>query len=362
MTETLPAPLVPAEVDLRDFAFTPIYRARLFGSTFNARASDSEWRAGVTLWLKSQDQVPAGTLPDDDVELCRLVELGKDLKAWRKIRAGALHGWFKCSDGRLYNEVTAEVALEGWIDKMLQRKSSGAGNAKRWGAEFDVGSVNEALATAAALLTALNPQSKALRKITTPKKTGTPTGNADGNPDGTSAGNPGGSPIRSQEKGREEKVREGTLGSVAKATGADAPSPPAEGQDLIIVNLTGLRPPAGDWAKLIFGEALDWIAQTLGRDKNKLRSVVGKWRKDLQNDRKLFELIAQAQSTSIAQPLEWLTKAVEQQKAPEKHAGPRPLARPGDETPYQKRVREWIEGGRAGPSPKPDIASARAPL
>ena len=34
---------------------------RLFGSSFHARASDAEWRAGVTLWLKSFHQVPAGS-------------------------------------------------------------------------------------------------------------------------------------------------------------------------------------------------------------------------------------------------------------------------------------------------------------
>ena len=32
----------------------------------------------MTLWLKAQDQVPAGSLPGDDVELCRLAELGRD--------------------------------------------------------------------------------------------------------------------------------------------------------------------------------------------------------------------------------------------------------------------------------------------
>lgn len=125
MTETLPAPPVPADADLRDFAFTPIYRARLFGSAFHARTSDAEWRAGVTLWLKSQDQFPAGSLPDDDIDLCRLAELGRDLKTWRKIRKGALHGWYKCSDSRLYNDVVAEVVNEQWTGKLRQR----------WGAE-----------------------------------------------------------------------------------------------------------------------------------------------------------------------------------------------------------------------------------
>lgn len=115
------APLVPSEVDLRDFAFTPIFRSRLFGSSFHARVSDAEWRAGVTLWLKSWDQVPAGSLPDDDVDLCRLAELGRDLKAWAKLRPGALHGWFACSDGRLYHKVVAEGVNEAWQRKQEQR-------------------------------------------------------------------------------------------------------------------------------------------------------------------------------------------------------------------------------------------------
>ncbi len=122
MTEqNLPAPLVPADVDLRNYPFTPIFRARLFGSAFHARSNDGEWRAGVTLWLKSWDQVPAGSLPDDDVDLCRLAELGRDLRSWKKVRAGALHGWIRCSDGRLYHRVVAEGVNEAWQGKQSQR-------------------------------------------------------------------------------------------------------------------------------------------------------------------------------------------------------------------------------------------------
>lgn len=112
--EDLPAPPVPPEVDLRDFAFTPVFRARLFGSSFHARSSDAEWRAGVTLWLKSWDQVPAGSLPDDDIDLCRLAELGRDMKTWAEVKAGAMRGWQKCSDGRLYHSVVAEGVMEAW--------------------------------------------------------------------------------------------------------------------------------------------------------------------------------------------------------------------------------------------------------
>lgn len=119
--EELPEPPIAADVDLKDFAFTPLYRARLFGSSFHAHSNDSEWRAGLTLWLRSQEQTPAGSLPDDDVELCRLAELGRDIKAWRKVRAGALHGWYRCRDGRLYHKVVAEVTNEQWVGKLRQR-------------------------------------------------------------------------------------------------------------------------------------------------------------------------------------------------------------------------------------------------
>lgn len=114
-------PLTPANCDLRDFPHTPIFRSRLFGSSFHARATDSEWRAGFTLWLKSWDQVPAGSLPDDDIELCRLAELARDVKLWKKLKAGALRGWILCTDGRLYHPVVAEGINNAIEHKTKQR-------------------------------------------------------------------------------------------------------------------------------------------------------------------------------------------------------------------------------------------------
>lgn len=134
MTDALPDPLVPPEVDLRDFQFTPIFRARLFGSSFHARSSDAEWRAGVTLWMKSWDQVPAGTLPDDDIDLCRLAEFGRDMKGWAKVRAGALHGWCKCTDGRLHHAVVAQGVLEAWGKRKSAKHRGAQGGAAKWGA------------------------------------------------------------------------------------------------------------------------------------------------------------------------------------------------------------------------------------
>lgn len=113
--------MTPAGCDLRDFPHTPVFRSRLFGSSFHARANDSEWRAGFTLWLKSWDQVPAGSLPDDDIELCRLAELARDVKLWRKLKEGALRGWVLCDDGRLYHPVVAEGINHAIEAKTKQR-------------------------------------------------------------------------------------------------------------------------------------------------------------------------------------------------------------------------------------------------
>lgn len=112
--EALPEPMTPAECDLRDFQFMPIEVVRLFNSEFHARATDAEWRAAVTLWLKSWHQMPAGSLPDDDVALCRLAELGRDHKAWKKLKRMALYGWSRCADGRLYHATVAEKVNEAW--------------------------------------------------------------------------------------------------------------------------------------------------------------------------------------------------------------------------------------------------------
>ena len=128
-------PLTPRDCDLRNFQFMPLDIVRLFGSRFHAIATDAEWRAGVTLWLKSFHQIPAGSIPNDDVEVCRLAELGRDLKTWHKVKTNALHGWVLCTDGRLYHPTVCEKANEAWHRKKMQGERSRKGNAKRWGGD-----------------------------------------------------------------------------------------------------------------------------------------------------------------------------------------------------------------------------------
>lgn len=219
----LPAPLTPADCDLRDFAFMPFEGGRLFGSEFHAMAGDAAWRAGVTLWLKSWHQVPAASLPVDETALARLAELGRDVRTWKKIKAEALHGWVACSDGRLYHRVVAEKALESWLEKLCKRLASGAGNAKRWNGDFNPAEIEQQIDDAADLLRNLAPQSKSLikskRRHSQKDSAGTATGIAGGTPRGSAVATPAVIPSGSQETGT------GT-GTIPLTPKADRPTRP----------------------------------------------------------------------------------------------------------------------------------------
>lgn len=133
MSGQLPEPLVPADVDLRDYQFMPLDVVRLRDSKIVDEASGDEFRAAVLLWCSSWHQVPAASLPDDDVQLAKFAGYGRVVKEWLKVKAGALHGFIRCSDGRLYHPVVAEKAIEAWAGK---RKASSAGKVganARWG-------------------------------------------------------------------------------------------------------------------------------------------------------------------------------------------------------------------------------------
>lgn len=112
-------PLVPAEVDLTDFNFMPLDVRKLRDSRFTATVGGEAFKAGLLLWGASWHQSPAASLPDDDVELAQLAGFGRVVKEWKKLRAAALYGWVRCSDGRLYHPKIAEKACEAWHSKLM---------------------------------------------------------------------------------------------------------------------------------------------------------------------------------------------------------------------------------------------------
>ena len=131
MPEDSLSPLTPPGCDLRDFAFMPLDVVRLRDSDISAVSSGDEFRSAVLLWCASWHQVPAASLPDDDTVLSQLAGYGRVVKEWKKVRSGALRGWVKCSDGRLYHPVVAEKANEAWMRKLEQAWRTECGRIKK---------------------------------------------------------------------------------------------------------------------------------------------------------------------------------------------------------------------------------------
>lgn len=115
------APLVPAIVDLRDFHYMPLDVVRLRDSKIVSHTSGEGFRCAVLLWCVSWHQVPAASLPDDDVLLSQYAGFGRSVREWKRYRAEALHGWVMCDDGRWYHPTVAEKALEAWAQRLQQR-------------------------------------------------------------------------------------------------------------------------------------------------------------------------------------------------------------------------------------------------
>lgn len=117
----LPAPLVPADVNLQHYPAMPLKLQRLHDSR-TWRACRRRPELGfyhVNLWAKAYHQVPAGSLNDDDDELIDFARC--DASVWPSVRADLMRGWVRCSDGRLYHPVVAEVALESWLNTLDHR-------------------------------------------------------------------------------------------------------------------------------------------------------------------------------------------------------------------------------------------------
>lgn len=196
-------PLTPRNCDLRDFPRMMLDITRLRSSEFDTTLDDAAWRAGLNLWMSAWHQVPAASLQNDDASLAKAAGLGRDVRSWKKVRAVALRGWIECDDGLLYHPVISELALECWIEKLGNRLSSGAGNAKRYETTFDPAPIYDEIRDAAELLKAINPKSRSLSKQHVHKA-------VKGVPPGLPLGDdtePKSVPVRSQGKGREGKDR-----------------------------------------------------------------------------------------------------------------------------------------------------------
>lgn len=134
MTDALPVPPVPPEVDLRDFGFMPVDVVRVRDSQLNAEQSPAENWAAFLLWCASWHQVPAGSIPDSDVwqaTQAGYARRGKIDPEWNDVRDGARRGYVTCNDGRLYHPVVCEKVLEAWDSKLARHARTAAATAAR---------------------------------------------------------------------------------------------------------------------------------------------------------------------------------------------------------------------------------------
>ena len=203
----LPAPLTPEDCNLQDFAFMPLDVARLRDSDMAAYQSPEACWAAVLLWAAAWHQVPAASLPDDDRFLAKAAGYGRVVKEWLNVREGALHGWIKCADGRLYHPVVAEKALESWRAKVHHA----------WKKECDrIRKANKQRESEGRPLLPLPPEPVATSAELPAESAGIPTENvppSSGTPN-ASDGNPPENPLKGQGEGQGQ----GEL----KAFGSDA--------------------------------------------------------------------------------------------------------------------------------------------
>lgn len=104
----LPEPLTPPDCNLRGLRWMPIDIVRLLESDLYLLSTGDQFKAAVTLWAKSWNQVPAASLPNNE----KLLEGLSLSKHWKKVREVAMRGFILCSDNRWYHPVIAEKALE----------------------------------------------------------------------------------------------------------------------------------------------------------------------------------------------------------------------------------------------------------
>lgn len=277
MADQLPPPPVPADADLTHYDDMPLVVRRLRDSGISGEPNAEVFRCAVLLWCVAWHQLPAGSLPDNDEELCRLVGLGRDMKTWRKVRSGALRGWRRFADGRLYHKVVAEKVMEGWNRTRI----------KNWGLACDrQRKENKAR------------EERREPKLPMPEK---PVGIPLAWPaedDKISAGKSESLPPENALKGIEGNGIE----DISAPIGAARPGAPLA---------QGKLPETVDAATVIFSHGLAWLKGAAARPEKDLRSLLGKWRRDY-GDAALIEALGAAQRHGPIEPVEWLTKALKE--------------------------------------------------
>lgn len=215
----VPAPLVPPEVDCTDLDAFMLNVERLMASELVALSTHEVIGAALLLWCRAWKQRPAASLPDDERVLAAYSRL--TIQRFRKLRSEVMRGFVKCSDGRFYHAVLAEVAIRAFGAKTTHRKrrEMDAERLRKWREQRD--------------------------------------GNA-GETRFVQEGREG--------KGREGKKEEEKEAAPAPPNGANAPQTPRP---------KCVEPGPEDVKSAIFGAGLSWLIRNTGANEPSCRSFLG---------------------------------------------------------------------------------------
>lgn len=250
MSDELPEPLVPPEVDLRDFPFMPleIERLRRSKAWLACKRRPELGFYMLNLWSASWHGRPASSLEDDDDVLADLAMC--DPKRWEKLKHDVMHGWIRCNDGRLYHPVVAEKALESWQRKQAQRERGRRGNEVRWGRKSaEEGSPKELHGDRERIAEGSPPRSRKDRK-----------GQGQGQREGQGQALPVGPPTPSRPAGRAEPRpaagRDAGQGDIKKSNRSDLVDPRYHEVGMAALRTAGLEHGTAD-----YGEVAVWLAR-----------------------------------------------------------------------------------------------------
>lgn len=130
-----PSPFLPNDVDLNgiDMPFEISFVRAKEWESLSSRPSVAF--AKINLICESWEQLPAASLPKDNLKLMALSKC-PSLDEWEDIRDEVLQDWVLCSDQRFYHQKISLAALKAHIKNLQFKLRGGAGIAKRWGNEF----------------------------------------------------------------------------------------------------------------------------------------------------------------------------------------------------------------------------------
>lgn len=125
-------PLVSADIVLHGHHYVPV-DIKLVTESELAFLTDAGFRAAITLILKSWQETPATSLPNDDRLLANMAGFGRGpsaLNDWTAVRDEALSAFVLCADGRWYCPALAEKADEIWHSVQMKKARTDAARAK----------------------------------------------------------------------------------------------------------------------------------------------------------------------------------------------------------------------------------------